>query len=122
MDKAFGETLKGLRLKAEVGLRELARRINKSPGYISDVENDRVPPPSVGVIEDIAAALIVDKNLLLSAASKVDPELSDYVVKQPQAADFLRMAKEQNFENGDWKRINRWIKRSKLGKREKDEE
>jgi transcriptional regulator with XRE-family HTH domain len=121
MDNAFGETLKNLRLKAEVGLRELARMINKSPGYISDVENDRVPPPSVGVIEDIAAALMVDKNLLLSAASKVDPELSDYVVKQPQAADFLRMAKEQNFENGDWKRINRWIKRSKLGKREKDE-
>jgi transcriptional regulator with XRE-family HTH domain len=121
MDKAFGETLKDLRLKAEVGLRELARMINKSPGYISDVENDRVPPPSVGVIEDIAVALMVDKNLLLSAASKVDPELSDYVVKQPQAADLLRMAKEQNFKNGDWKRINRWIKRSKLGKREKDE-
>jgi transcriptional regulator with XRE-family HTH domain len=121
MDNAFGETLKDLRLKAEVGLRELARMINKSPGYISDVENDRVPPPSVGVIEDIAAALMVDKNLLLSAASKVDPELSDYVVKQPQAADFLRMAKEQNFENGDWKRINRWIRRAKLGKQEKDE-
>lgn len=121
MDNAFGETLKDLRLKAEVGLRELARMINKSPGYISDVENDRVPPPSVGVIEDIAAALMVDKNLLLSAASKVDPELSDYVVKEPQAADFLRMAKEQNFENGDWKRITRWIKRAKLGKREKHE-
>ncbi len=121
MDNAFGETLKDLRLKAEVGLRELARMINKSPGYMSDVENDRVPPPSVGVIEDIAAALMVDKNLLLSAASKVDPELSDYVVQEPQAADFLRMAKEQNFENGDWKRITRWIKRAKLGKREKDE-
>ncbi len=121
MDNTFGKTLKDIRLKAEVGLRELARMINKSPGYISDVENDRVPPPSVGVIEDIAAALMVDKNLLLSAASKVDPELSDYVVQEPQAADFLRMAKEQDFENRDWKRITRWIKRAKLGKREKDE-
>ena len=56
MEKMFGETLRDLRLEAGVGLRELARLIGKSPGYLSDVENGRVPPPSEPVILDIAIA------------------------------------------------------------------
>ena len=121
MVNTFGKKLRDLRIKSEVGLRELARMINKSPGYISDVENGRVPPPSEAVILDIALALKANKAELLKAASKVDPELSDYVVQQPNAADFLRMAKEQEFENGDWKKLSQWAKRANLGKREKDD-
>ena len=120
MDKTFGETLRDLRVEAEVGLRELARLVDKSPGYLSDVENDRVPPPSLPVILDIAMALKVDKNVLLTAASKVDPELSDYVVKQPQAADFLRMAKERDYDTGDWERLTQLARIAKLGKGEKE--
>ena len=99
-----------------MGLRELARRINKSAGYLSDVENGRVPPPSEAVILDIAAALQADKKELLKAASKVDPELSDYVAHQASAADFLRMAKERDFGNGDWERLTQLAKIAKLGK------
>ena len=120
MGNSFGEIVKDLRVGAEVGLRELARLVNKSPGYLSDVENDRVPPPSLSVILDIALALKVDKNVLLTAASKVDPELSDYVIKQPQAADFLRMAKDQDYDNGDWERLTQLAKIANLGKGEKE--
>lgn len=42
----FGKFLKQARLDSGVGLRELSRLINKSAGYISDVERGRVPPPS----------------------------------------------------------------------------
>jgi len=46
MADSFGIALRRLRLEAGVGLRELARLIDKSAGYISDVEQDNVPPPS----------------------------------------------------------------------------
>ena len=105
---------------AGVGLRELARLINKSPGYLSDVENGRVPPPSEVVLLDIAKALHVDKKELLKAASKVDPELSGYVAERSQAADFLRMAKDQEFDNGDWERLTQLAKIAKLGKEGKE--
>jgi transcriptional regulator with XRE-family HTH domain len=118
MASSFGETLRNLRIRAEIGLRELARMIDKSPGYLSDVENGRVPPPSEAIILEIAMALHMDKNELLLAARKVDPELSDYVVHQPQAADFLRMAKAQEFNNGDWERLTQLAKLAKLGKGE----
>jgi hypothetical protein len=47
--------------------------------------------------------------------------LSDYVIKQPQAADFLRLAREKKFNGEDWERLAQLAKISKLGKAEKEE-
>jgi transcriptional regulator with XRE-family HTH domain len=121
MNKHFGETVKNLRIKAGIGLRELARIIDKSAGYLSDVENGRVPPPSEAIILEIAKALEVDKSELLIVARKVDPELSEYVAQQPQAADFLRMAKNQEFSGNDWERLTQLAKFTKLGKGRNEE-
>jgi transcriptional regulator with XRE-family HTH domain len=90
--------------------------IDKSAGYLSDVELGNVPPPSEAVIVQIAEKLGVDKKALLSAAKKVDPELAVYVSEQPQAADFLRMAKDQGYNAEDWKRLTEIARLSRLGK------
>ena len=116
MKQTFGSILRNMRLNARVGLRELARLIDKSPGYLSDVEIGRVPPPSEGVILNIAKALSVDKRKLLMAASKVDPELTEYVVQHPDAADFLRMAKDQSYNSEDWERLIQLARIANLGK------
>jgi transcriptional regulator with XRE-family HTH domain len=112
----FGKILRDSRLKARLGLREVAGRVGISPGYLSDLENEKVPPPSERVILDMAEVLGVDKGELLSAASKVDPELSEYVAHEPKAADFLRMAKEQGYGNGDWDKLTQLVKIMGLGK------
>ena len=116
MPETFGKKLRNLRLQTDVGLRELARLVNKSPGYISDVENDHVPPPSEDVILKIAAALNVDKKQLLTAAQKMDPEITRYVAQKPEAADFLRMAKQKDFGREDWETLTRLAEAAKLGK------
>jgi transcriptional regulator with XRE-family HTH domain len=122
MDNRFGETLRRIRTDEGVGLRELARQINKSPGYLSDVENGNVPPPSEALILDIAEALKVDKKEFLLAARKLDPEVSNYVAQKPEVADFLRMARDQQFEQDDWERITQLARIAKLGKREKEKD
>jgi transcriptional regulator with XRE-family HTH domain len=114
----FGKLLRSLRLGSGIGLRELSRLIEKSPGYLSDVESGKVPPPSEETIVEIANALNVDKKALLNAAQKIDPELSEYVAEQPLVADFLRMAKDQEFKDDDWDRLTQLAKLSKLGKGE----
>ncbi len=118
LSDSFGKLLRSLRLESGIGLRELSRLIEKSPGYLSDVESGNVPPPSKEIIVQIANALNVDKKNLLNAAKKIDPELSEDVVEQPQVADFLRMAKDQEFNNDDWDRLTQLAKLSKLGKGE----
>lgn len=120
MEKGFGEILREMRLKAGIGLRELARLIDKSPGYLSDVENGRVAPPSEEVIVSIAQALNGDKDLLLGAARKVDPEISYYVLEERGAADFLRMAKRYQYTKEDWERLRQIANLAKLGRRGED--
>jgi transcriptional regulator with XRE-family HTH domain len=122
MTETFGKKLRSYRLKAEVGLRELARLIEKSPGYISDVEQDHVPPPSEDAILKIAVALNVDKKELLSAAKKMDPEISRYVAREPEAADFLRMAQEKRYDSDDWETLTKLAEAAKLGKVDKEKE
>jgi transcriptional regulator with XRE-family HTH domain len=120
MSDTFGKKLRDLRVQSDVGLRELARLIDKSPGYLSDVEQDHVPPPSEDVLLKIAAALNVDKTQLLTAAQKMDPEISRYVAQKPEAADFLRMAKEKDFGRDDWETLTKLAEAVKLGKAFKD--
>jgi transcriptional regulator with XRE-family HTH domain len=122
MIDTFGKKLRDFRLNADMGLRELARLINKSPGYLSDVEHDHVPPPSEEVILKIADVLQVDKNELLMAARKMDPELSRYVTREPEVAVFLRMAHEKKFDSDDWDTLTKLAKAAKLGKTDKDKE
>jgi transcriptional regulator with XRE-family HTH domain len=107
MADSFGKILRGLRLDAEVGLRQLARLVGKSPGYISDVEQDNVPAPSEQVIVKIASVLNIDREILLTAARKMDPELTSYVAEEPQAADFLRKAKDRRFDREDWEKLSK---------------
>ena len=118
MIETFGKKLRDLRVESDIGLRELARLINKSPGYLSDVEHDHVPPPSEDVILKIAEAMTADKNELLALAQKMDPEISNYVAHKPEAADFLRMAKDKKFDNEDWDTLTRLAEAAKLGKTE----
>ncbi|MGE5257087.1 MAG: helix-turn-helix domain-containing protein [Hyphomicrobiales bacterium] len=120
MTDTFGRTLRKLRTDARVGLRELARLVDKSAGYLSDVEQENVAPPSEELIVRIAAALGADKQELLSAASKMDPELSRYIAGEPQAADFLRRAKEKSFGSEDWKKLDQFAEIVELGKHGKN--
>ena len=122
MTDNFGKKLRDLRINADVGLRELARLIEKSPGYISDVEQDHVPPPSEDVILKISAALNVDKKELLTAAQKMDPEISRYVAREPEVADFLRLAREKKFDSEDWDTLTKLAEAAKLGKIDKDKQ
>jgi len=118
MTDTFGKKLRELRVNSDIGLRELARLVNKSPGYLSDVEHGNVPPPSEDVILKIAAALSVDKKKLLIVAQKMDPEISSYVAQDPEAADFLRMAQEKKFDSDDWDTLTKLAQAAKLGKSE----
>ena len=116
--KTFGTILKKLRLEADIGLRELAKMIGKSPSYLSEIESGRVPSPSAEMILDIAQALGGHKNELLSAASKMDPQLTDYVSHRPEAADFLRKAREYGFNSDDWQKLEK-LTEIAFGKKEK---
>jgi transcriptional regulator with XRE-family HTH domain len=112
MENSFGKMLKNIREISGISVSELARMINKSKGYLSDLENGKAPPPSVSVIQSISNALNVDKRILLKTASKE----VEYAIKKAKVVDFLRMSVEKDYNEEDWEKLYQLAKIANLGK------
>lgn len=95
MQQSLGEKIKELRLKLNLPLRELARRIEKSAPFLSDIEMGR-RLPSEDVLHDLAKELHVAYEEL----SKLDArtplsELKQMAQENPSWAAAFRKVAEQ---------------------------
>jgi transcriptional regulator with XRE-family HTH domain len=111
--------IKELRLKkTQYSLRKLAEIVGISPAYLSRLESDRDPPPSEEIVIKIAGSLGADSDELLSHANKVSPDLIKIIKNHPKSVPaFLRLAKEKNLSEEDWKRISEYLQSKILGKK-----
>jgi len=76
MASELGETVKEARTDRDIGVRELARRIDKSGSFLVRIENDD-PPPSVAedTLVSIAEELDLDADRLITLAGKVPSDV-----------------------------------------------
>lgn len=96
MASSLGDEIRRARLKAGIGLRELARRIEKSPSYVVALERAEESP---GVTEEtlaaIAAELFISPDVLMTLASKVPAEIKP---KTPLEVELYRMVRQLPIE------------------------
>jgi transcriptional regulator with XRE-family HTH domain len=87
--KTLGDVLRQARLDKDLGLRELARHLDKSPSYISDIENDR-RVPSEEVLAALAKLLGLDFEQLMALAGRLGAETRRLVERSPEAVALFR--------------------------------
>ena len=80
------------RTAAGVGLRQLARKVGVSPAYLSLVETGKAPPPSPVRAFQIAKALDMRPEALVSLTGRVDPEVLDILTRLPESGELVRAA------------------------------
>lgn len=68
--KTFGKTVKALRLKNKIGLREMSRIIGVSGSYMAHVESGENEPPSLRTIDAMARVYGVKFEELLELSGK----------------------------------------------------
>lgn len=72
-------------------VRQVARRIDVEPAYLSKIERGQTPPPSERTIRRLAEELGEDADVLLAMAGKVSRDLQEIVRRRPRLfADLLR--------------------------------
>lgn len=101
--KNFGETIRGLRVAQDLGLRETATKVGISPAYLSRIERGKERPPRPKVIKDLARLLAADPDVLFRLSSSTDPEIVDYLHDQPEAINLLRYIRKNNFSESEIK-------------------
>lgn len=94
--QSLGGTIRKLRLKAEITLRELARRVEVSPAHLSDIEHGRRMPSDdllrriVRELNDVGAAYVELRIL----KPQLEDDLERWVTESSEVRQLLREAKD----------------------------
>jgi phosphoenolpyruvate phosphomutase len=100
INKNFGTYVRELRIKNEIGQRELSKKIGIAPSYLNDIEKNKRSAPKSAIIKKIALILKADLDLLndLAGISKktVAPDIAEYIKKNPEIISLVRTIKENN--------------------------
>ena len=124
MEQTFGSFVREKRQSIGLSLRTLAAKLDLSPVYMSNIENDRRAATSQEYLERMALLLQLDKPerewmLDLAAKSKqnrVSADLPDYIMDREIVRAALRTAREADATDQEWQdfidRINRRMRSS----------
>ena len=117
--ESFGEYLKRKRGEKDISMRELARRLELSAPFLSDVENNRRAPLIEERLADLAEVLNLtedEKAEMYDIVGKqkglLPPDLNPYIQDRPYVNAALRTARNLDADEADWQRfVEELIKR-----------
>ena len=98
-EMSFGEYLREVRRAQRISLRTLAKEVNKTPTYISDIENGNNRPPDKELLDAILDALMVDEfpslkgkmyDLAALGRGDIPADVKSYVIENPDVIKILR--------------------------------
>tara|TARA_Y100000590_G_scaffold452981_1_gene597132 strand:- start:180 stop:1301 length:1122 start_codon:yes stop_codon:yes gene_type:complete len=116
--ETFGSYIRSLRLKNNIGQRELASLIKVAPSYLNDIEKDKRTAPRIDIIKKLSQILKADLELLndLAGNSKksLPPDIIDFVEKNPKIVSLIRTLKNSNLINDEITELEKKINKSKI--------
>jgi len=104
MTTSLGDFIREARVRQGKSLRELAKDLDVTPSYLSDIENDR-RVPAEPVLRRIAQQLQLDFNELMNLAGRFGDQVERYVKRQPMAVQLFRRIAEANLNEKDLKHL-----------------
>lgn len=119
-NQSLGDLIREARVAKGFGLRELARKIGKTPSYLSDIENDR-RVPAEEVLQDIARMLDMDFDELMARAGRFGEEAVRYMMKTPAAGMLFRKISEHKLPEEQLQELAVRVEQLAKKKRMRDE-
>lgn len=94
-NRTLGEVIHDARTKLGLSLRDITKKLNITPSYLSDIENDR-RIPSEEVLKKLASLLDLEHDDLMARAGRFGDDAVRYMMKTPATGVLLRrLAQEQ---------------------------
>ena len=109
LKKKFGSYIRELRIKNEIGQRELADKIGIAASYLNDIEKEKRAAPKYAVIKKLSTLLKVNIDYLndLAGISKgnVAPDIGEYIENNPKIVSLIRSIKDSNLNEDEIEKI-----------------
>jgi PTS system nitrogen regulatory IIA component len=97
----FGHTLRMLRSTAGISLRALAKKMEVSPAYLSQVELGKLPAPTHDRMTKIAETIGIPVSLLLEMSQRPNPETILLLRGHQELNELIKMAVDIGLESRD---------------------
>jgi transcriptional regulator with XRE-family HTH domain len=114
IELSLGQVVREARGRAGLSLRELSKRISKTPSYLSDIENDR-RVPSEEVLRGLGSVLHLQFDDMMARAGRLGEDTLRYLRRHPSAGVLLRRLADLNANEADLGVLLEQV--HKLGKR-----
>ena len=102
--QTLGDLIKNRRVELDIKLRELARRLEVTPSYVSDIEyNRRVP--SEDVLGRIATELQLNLDDLVALSGRIGSDAERYLRETPAATTLFRRVAERKLDDDQIKKL-----------------
>ena len=115
--ETFGSYVRSLRIKNNIGQRQLAKMIGVAPSYLNDMEKNKRSAPRIELIKKLSIILKANLDLLndLAGNSKktVAPDIVNFIENNPNIVSLLRSAKNNKLSNNEILSIEKKINESK---------
>ena len=116
LSQTFGSYIRSLRIKNNIGQRELAKKIGVAPSYLNDMEKNKRTAPRTDLIKKLSIILKADLDLLndLAGNSKktIAPDVVDYIENNPKIVSLLRAVKNSELSDDEIANIEKKINES----------
>jgi len=117
ISETFGSYIRRLRIKNNIGQRELAKKIGVAPSYLNDMEKNKRTAPRADLIKKLSIILKADLDLLndLAGNSKktLAPDIVNFIENNPNIVSLLRATKNSKLSNDEILNIEKKINESK---------
>lgn len=90
--ESFGEAFREARIAKKLTVREVAEHVEKSIGYLSDVEHNRKRPPKLELVSELEDFLGIEDGKLLRLAAKFRKKVPKEVTNKIRMAPRLSAA------------------------------
>ncbi len=113
-DFVFGEYLRSVRRAKKISIRELAKKVNKTATYLSDIENGNNKPPDKELLEKIIKELHLEeyqklKNNLFDLAAiernDIPADIKEYLIQNKVLLDMIRITKDKPNSKEIWQEL-----------------
>jgi transcriptional regulator with XRE-family HTH domain len=116
-NKSLGDVVREARASKGLSLRQLALQLNKTPSYLSDIENDR-RIPAEDLLKQIAEVFGLDFDDLMARGGRFGEDTVRYVMKTPAAGSLFRRVTEHNLQEDDLKKLAKFTEKLASKKRQ----
>jgi PTS system nitrogen regulatory IIA component len=97
----FGHTLRMLRTTAGISLRTLAKKMDVSPAYLSQIELGKQPPPTHDRITKIAETIGIPVSLLIEMSHRPNPDIIMLLRGNQELNKLLKLIHDTGLERKD---------------------